>query len=125
MTEKEREGFIHTFDAASILNNLEENNKLVVDFMLGENSMELPLEVFDVLYREVLFLKKACEKNENWYNLIDVYMKNINSVRNNEKVFYYLIEGNIKKAALSDKVKTYLKKGISLCISYDLENLEF
>lgn len=123
MTEKKREEFIYTFDAAAVLNNLEENNKLVVNFMLGGNSMDLPLEVFDVLYREVLFLKKACEKNENWYNLIDIYMKNINSVRNNEKIFYYLMEGSIKKVALSDKVKTYLKKEISLCISSNLENL--
>lgn len=121
MTEREKDNFICTFDVATLLKNLEENNKLVVNFMLGGNSMELPLEVFDVLYREVLFLKKACENNKEWSALIDVYMKNINSVRNNEKTFYYLMEGAVKKVALSDKVKEFLRKDVSLCLGSDLE----
>lgn len=123
MTEREKEEFINNFDVVSILDNLEENNKLVVKFLLRGDSEDLPLEIFDILYREILFLKKACEKNENWNKLIDVYMRNINSVRNNEKFFYYLLNGTLKKISLSDKVKEFLENEISICLSQDIEKL--
>lgn len=120
MTELERKNLCEKFDLNVLINYLEDNNNLVVKFLLSENKHDFPLEIFDILLREVQLLKKVCDNMEEWRNLIKVYTSNIISVKEDVKLFYYIQNGQIKNIRISEEIREKLGNKISLCIDENL-----
>lgn len=120
MTEFEKKELSRNFDVNALINYLEDNNNLVVKFLFSENEHDFPLEIFDILLREVQFLKKVCDDMKEWKNLIKVYTNNIISVKEDMKLFYYIQNGEIKNIPVSPEVREKLENKVSLCINENL-----
>lgn len=120
MTELEKTNLCKKFDLKALINYLEDNNRLVVKFLFSENEHDFPLEIFDLLHREVQLLKKVCDNMEEWKNLIKVYTSNIISVKENMRLFFYIQNGEIKNIPVSEEIKEKLENRISLYIDEHL-----
>ncbi|WP_308009415.1 hypothetical protein, partial [uncultured Fusobacterium sp.] len=120
MTELEKKNLCEKFDLNVLINYLENNNNLVVKFLFSDNEHDFPLEIFDILLREVQLLKKVCDNMEEWKNLIKVYTNNIISVKEDMKLFYYIQNGKIKNIPVSKEIREKLENKISLCIDENL-----
>ena len=120
MTELEKKNLYKDFDLNALINYLEDNNTLVVKFLFSENEHNFPLEIFDILLREVQLLKKVCDSMEEWTNLILVYTNNIISVKENMKLLYYIQNGEIKNTPISKEIREKLRNKISLYIDESL-----
>lgn len=120
MTELEKKNLCEKFDLNVLINYLENNNNLVVKFLFSDNEHDFPLEIFDILLREVQLLKKVCDNMEEWKNLINVYTNNIISVKEDMKLFYYIQNGKIKNIPVSKEIREKLENKISLCIDENL-----
>ncbi|WP_304156958.1 hypothetical protein, partial [Fusobacterium ulcerans] len=120
MTEFEKKELAEKFDVNTLINYLEDNNNLVVKFLFSENEHDFPLEIFDILLREVQLLKKVCDDMEEWKDLIKVYTNNIISVKEDMKLFYYIQNGEIKSIPVSNEIREKLENKVSLCIDENL-----
>ncbi|MDU1910258.1 hypothetical protein [Fusobacterium sp.] len=120
MTELKKRNLFKKFDLNILLDHLEENNNLVVKFLFNENEQNFPLEIFDILLREIQFLKKVCDNMGEWKNLIKVYTNSIISVKENMKLFYYIQNGKIQNILITKELKEKLENKISLCIDESL-----
>lgn len=120
MTEFEKKELAEKFDVNALINYLEDNNNLVVKFLFSENEHDFPLEIFDILLREVQLLKKVCDDMGEWKDLIKVYTNNIISVKEDMKLFYYIQNGEIKSIPVSNELREKLENKVSLCIDENL-----
>ncbi|EHO81018.1 hypothetical protein [Fusobacterium ulcerans] len=120
MTELEKKELCEKFDVNTLINYLEDNNNLVVKFLFSENEHDFPLEIFDILLREVQLLKKVCDNMEEWKDLIKVYTKNIISVKEDLKLFFFIQNGEIISIPVSDEVREKLENKVSLWIDESL-----
>lgn len=120
MTKLEKKELSEKFDVNALINYLEDNNNLVVKFLFSENKHDFPLEIFDILLREVQLLKKVCDDMEEWKDLIKVYTNNIISVKEDMNLFYYIQSGEIKNVPVSGEIKEKLENKVSLYINENL-----